>query len=295
MTTLTTPDTKNERPFPGFPSDFWVPVPPVFFDELLPIMGEAVLRVVLYAMRRTYGWQKLEDWIALDDFVRGREIEVRGQTARDYGCGLTRQGTINGLRKAVGDGYLTKRVSCKSCGNTVADRETVTSSMGGPGKRKLKAREVLPKNCPSCGATFRGSSSNIRCLYRLRLVNDVDQNQSTTLTRTSQPSRLELVNYVDPQQTTDTKHNNSAVVDLLRETGLDQKTARKLAKQHDPARVAAVVAAAGERASTNRAGWIVKALAEGWDLGESEAAKRRAEQAADNAAALATLAQMEAR
>jgi len=82
---------------------------------------------------------------------------------------------------------------------------------------------------------------------------------------------------------------------LLRETGLDQKTARKLAKQHDPARVAAVVAAAGERASTNRAGWIVKALAEGWDLGESEAAKRRAEQAADNAAALATLAQTEAK
>ena len=197
----------SHRPFAGFPTPNYTPVPDTLFDKLLPVLSNSELRVILYAIRRIYGWRKEEDWITLSQFVSG--VTRKDGTPLDKGCGLSRQGVVNGLRQAVANGYLLKRVICGHCENEITDREMVTRTVGGPGKQKRREVEVVPKRCPFCHNPFRGSSKALHYCYRLRLVNEVDQNQSTTLTRTSQRGRPELVNEVDPQQTIQTLTNNS--------------------------------------------------------------------------------------
>ncbi len=56
--------------FPGFPLPHFTQVPNVFFDELLPDLGNAELRVLLVIVRQTYGWRKLEDAISLSQLEK---------------------------------------------------------------------------------------------------------------------------------------------------------------------------------------------------------------------------------
>lgn len=74
--------------FPGIDSPNTTPVPDIYFDLLLPDLGLAEWRVLLYVVRRTLGFKKLCDTISLDQFCTG--ITTRLGTRLDYGTGLTR-------------------------------------------------------------------------------------------------------------------------------------------------------------------------------------------------------------
>jgi len=278
--------TKNGKPFPGFPTVSFTPVPDVFFDELLPKLSNCELRVILYAIRRIYGWRKAEDWISLGQFISGQAN--RDGTVLDNGCGLSRQGVINGLREAVEHGYMVKRVVCGRCKNEIADRVTAIRTVGGPGKQQQRELEVVPKDCPFCQNPLQGSRA-LQQHYRLRLVNDVDYYQSTTLTTTSQRRRLVPVNDVDSQQTiqTITNNNKNVVVVQLSKIGVRQEDAESWAKLYPPARIFEVITAS-EVATENRPGWIRKALEEGWQF-DTETDRRKSEQSERAAAIVASL------
>lgn len=279
--------TENGRPFPGFPTINFTPVPDMLFDTLLSEVSNSELRVILYAVRRIYGWRKSEDWISLNQFISGQT--KRDGSVQDHGCGLSRQGVINGLNQAIEHGYLTKRVVCGHCKNEITDRATVTRTVGGPEKQKRRELEVAPKNCPHCQNPLR-SSRRLRQYYRLRLVNDVDYIQSTTLTTSSQRRRLHLVNDVDSQQTIQTEtNNNSVVVVQLSKIGVSEKDAKEWATRYPPDRIFEVITAS-EVATENRPGWIRKALEENWQL-DTETDRRKAAQAERAAAIVASLKQ----
>ena len=57
--------------FAGFQSPNYTPVPDELFDELLPDLGEAELRVPLYIVRRTFGFKKDSDSISLSQMIGG--------------------------------------------------------------------------------------------------------------------------------------------------------------------------------------------------------------------------------
>jgi len=69
--------------------------PNAFFDEHLPDMGFAELKVVCFAMRKTFGWHKENDRISLSQFVDG--------------TGLSKRGVIDGIEAAIRRGVMHRK------------------------------------------------------------------------------------------------------------------------------------------------------------------------------------------
>ena len=94
----TTP-TKTDFQFAGFKNLNSTPIPDEFFDMLAVQLSEAELRVLLYIMRRTFGFKKTADAISLSQLTDG--IRKRDGSMLDHGTGLSRPSVlkaINGLQ-----------------------------------------------------------------------------------------------------------------------------------------------------------------------------------------------------
>lgn len=93
--------------FPGFPRNRYTPVPDLLFDELLAELTNEELRVLLYVIRRTEGFKRDTDAIALDQFSGG--ITRHDGTPLDHGTGLSRAGVYRGIKGLVERGVLLKQ------------------------------------------------------------------------------------------------------------------------------------------------------------------------------------------
>lgn len=89
--------------FAGFASPNYTQIPDDFFDVLMPKLSEAELRVLLYVMRRTFGFKKRHDAISISQMVGG--ITTRAGVQLDSGCGLGRTAVKRGVA-----GLVAKRV-----------------------------------------------------------------------------------------------------------------------------------------------------------------------------------------
>lgn len=101
----------TDHAFRGYTSPNYTPVPDVLFDEQLPELSGAELKVLLYVMRRTFGFKKNADDISLNQICSG--ITTREGAVLDRGTGLSKstvQVAIKGLveRRIM---VATKRVS----------------------------------------------------------------------------------------------------------------------------------------------------------------------------------------
>lgn len=76
----------------GFESPNYTQTPNELFDRYLSVMGEAELRVVLWAVRQTLGYHIASDEISLTQFEKA--------------TGLSRQGVIDGLAAAIERGII---------------------------------------------------------------------------------------------------------------------------------------------------------------------------------------------
>jgi hypothetical protein len=93
---------KKEQPtftFEGFEPANTTPVPDTLFDELLPYLTEAELKIMLYIIRRTWGFKKNEDAISLNQFQYG--ITTKDGKVLDKGCGIKDRKTITKALKSL--------------------------------------------------------------------------------------------------------------------------------------------------------------------------------------------------
>lgn len=79
----------NHWKFSGFAFPTTTQVPDQVFDELLPRLSGAELKVLLYICRRTFGFKKRKDSVSLDQIANG--ITTRGGKILDNGTGLSRR------------------------------------------------------------------------------------------------------------------------------------------------------------------------------------------------------------
>lgn len=94
----------DEYRFPGFSKPSYTQVPDELFDELMPRLSEVELKVLLYVVRRTFGFKKDEDTISLKQMVEG--IRTKDGRQLDNGTGLSRPGVTKGVRGLVDKGVL---------------------------------------------------------------------------------------------------------------------------------------------------------------------------------------------
>ena len=88
---------KTERDFQyeGFSSPNGTIVPDDVFDVLMPQLSDCELRVLLYIIRRTFGFKKDQDDISLRQMVEG--IRARDGRVLDRGTGLSKPTVARGL------------------------------------------------------------------------------------------------------------------------------------------------------------------------------------------------------
>lgn len=93
--------TASQKPFyfDGFEQSNTTPVPDVLFDELLPHLGYAELKVLLYIIRRTRGFKKHTDPISFNQFLRG--ITTRDGRVLDRGCGIKDRTSLSQALKSL--------------------------------------------------------------------------------------------------------------------------------------------------------------------------------------------------
>ncbi len=91
--------------FPGFSSPNFTQVPDEFFDILMPQLSDAELRVLLYIIRRTFGFKRDCDDISLSQMVSG--ITTKDGQVLDTGTGLSKATVARGLKGLREKGVVT--------------------------------------------------------------------------------------------------------------------------------------------------------------------------------------------
>src|SRR3954464_3587737 len=82
--------------FSGFHSPNYTMVPDELFDELLVELSGAELKVLLYIIRRTFGFKRDSDNISLSQMLNG--IRTQDGRALDRGVGLSKKTLLHALR-----------------------------------------------------------------------------------------------------------------------------------------------------------------------------------------------------
>src|SRR5579871_5361905 len=90
--------------FQGFAHPTTTPVPDELFDLLAPRLSEAELRVLLYIIRRTFGFKRDRDAISLTQMVAG--IKTRDGKVLDQGTGMSRRGVMKGCSGLIEKGII---------------------------------------------------------------------------------------------------------------------------------------------------------------------------------------------
>lgn len=92
--------------FDGFedPKENYSKLPHSFIEQLPRFKSASEIKVVLYILRHTWGFQDTEKRITLDEFERGRKM--RDGKRMDGGVGMARGSIRLGLKQAEAHGFI---------------------------------------------------------------------------------------------------------------------------------------------------------------------------------------------
>lgn len=91
-------------PFDGFASPNYTQVPDELFDTLMTQLSDCELRVLLYIVRRTFGFKRTSDTISLSQMVSG--ITTKEGQVLDSGTGLSKSTVARGLKSLREKGVI---------------------------------------------------------------------------------------------------------------------------------------------------------------------------------------------
>jgi hypothetical protein len=97
-------DISGRFHYEGFSSPNGTVVPDDFFDLLAPNLTEAELRVLLYIIRRTFGFKKEKDNISLKQLVEG--IKTKEGKVLDRGAGVAKSAAVRAVRGLIEKGIV---------------------------------------------------------------------------------------------------------------------------------------------------------------------------------------------
>ena len=104
--------------FKGFSRPNTTPTPDEVFDIFMTQLTHAELKVLLYIIRRTFGFKKDTDSISLNQISNG--ITTKDGRELDRGAGLSKQGAITAVRNLEEKGLIVVgRVKTKDGYNNV--------------------------------------------------------------------------------------------------------------------------------------------------------------------------------
>lgn len=159
--------------FAGFIRPTSTDTPNEFFTQVAPrVTHMTEMKVVIYTIYRTFGFRKWEDWISLSQYEHGTGHND------DHGCGLSHVGIIEGLDKAVDDGYLRCRILCPNCKNEVHKTDVLVKHWKNRHSEGVNEIPVVPEVCPHCAKPLRTlEQPNYRLAFRDDLIDEYNRPQ----------------------------------------------------------------------------------------------------------------------
>jgi len=104
--------------FQGFrkPEQNWHKMPNEWTDITRNITSLAELKVIEYIIRHTWGYSEYDNLkrISIDEFENGRKASDGSRL--DGGTGLSRQSILNGIKRAIEDGFIVSEVVGEDAG-----------------------------------------------------------------------------------------------------------------------------------------------------------------------------------
>jgi hypothetical protein len=97
-------DISGRFHYEGFSSPNGTVVPDDFFDLLAPNLTEAELRVLLYIIRRTFGFKKEKDNISLKQLVQG--VTTKEGKVLDRGAGVAKSAAVRAVKGLIEKGIV---------------------------------------------------------------------------------------------------------------------------------------------------------------------------------------------
>ena len=106
--------------FDGWDTPRFTPIPDQLFDEWLPHLSGTQVKVLLYIMRRTYGFKKNYDAISLSQITDG--IVKRDGERLDWGAGVAKSSAVEAVKALVALNLITAE---RQKSNEYGDEATV--------------------------------------------------------------------------------------------------------------------------------------------------------------------------
>jgi len=272
--------------YEGFTTPNGTFVPDDVFDVLAPRLSEAELRVLLYIVRRTFGFGKHADAISLKQLTEG--ITARDGRVLDHGTGMSRKGVIGGIKGLLGKGIINVNRRLDERGEnqvnvyTLRFREGVVSG-GNYGR--------YPTTPPPVTA---GTPQEAVLQESVRQQHDATR--PGTNTPPSAPLRPDVV--VSPSR--DPAYGRPDLYEQLRDLGVHHHTASKLLREQDHPQVEQLLAYVSQRLQQgwtpheSVAAWLVAAIRGKYRLPDQDAGRSHEdERVAERQTLAAALAERE--
>ena len=276
-------------PFRGFSRPNYTMVPDELFDELLPDLSGAELKVLLYIIRRTLGFKKGSDTISLSQMLYG--IETKDGTTLDRGTGLSRPTLLRALQslKAKNIIIAEERLSPERGWEATVYRlnfvEPADGTLGSFFDQGMS--QNLTKGPGTLGSDFyQGRSQNLtKPLVKKRALQDtvkqdtVKQQTDPVVVRgrASQEARPAHTDGPDQERQGSRAQESEHLVQELRKRGVSAGRARQLVGRHAPGHIEAkmrlldrLLAEGSDLVGRNPPGFLVRAIEEDYRYGEDE-------------------------
>lgn len=273
---MPTPRSANQFIYEGFASPNGTIVPDDVFDILAPRLSEAELRVLLYIVRRTFGFGKNADAISLRQLTDG--IVTRDGRVLDHGTGMSRKGVIGGIKGLLSKGII-----------------TVEKAVAEGGEHEINVYSLRFRE----GVVTRGNYPG----YRSTLPPVTQGNPQDSALQDSGPQQQAAPGSW-PDSTgadapvvasMDNTYGRPDLYEALRDLGVHHHTASKLLRQHDHELIERMCEyveqrlAQGWAPQESVAGWVVAAIRQRYEL--PAGFRTRREQAQEQAASVAAAAE----
>lgn len=173
--------------FRGYSTPNYTMVPDELFDEHLPFLSGAELKVLLYIIRRTFGFKKDSDSISLSQMLHG--ITTHDGRTLDRGAGLSKPTLLQALRSLIGKNLI---LSERQRSHDRGDEPTIYQlRLSHAHDRRQKSIPPVVKKFDQGGGeqiSPRGRSKNLTT-QETELQETVKQNKDRSNIRLTSPSK----------------------------------------------------------------------------------------------------------
>lgn len=239
----------DNKPFfyEGFDSPNGTIVPDDVFDILAPKLSEAELRVLLYIVRRTFGFKKNADFISLKQLTDG--ITTRDGRVLDLGTGMSRKGVISGVKGLLAKGVINVQRRLDERGENQVNMYTL----------RFRGRVVTQGNYPGYPSTLPPVTFGTP---QESVLQDTVEQQQATLPNL----QFEKHQAVDQQDVVVDQYNDPAygrldLYEMLKDLGVHHHTAGKLLREHDHHQIELMIEVVSERLQN---GWTPQESVPAW-------------------------------